>query len=548
MSALSRRTFLQRGGAALALPWLLDIAAPPSALAAEAAGATSGWGDAQYWAFADRIQGELDRHWSPEDRMYDLSGSAGETSINANMLYVHSAAALSRHRGACRHDERAAAIARRLCESPPYLIGSKSRLIFARKALGDLMQGQDPTEELIAHADADQTHPWGWGASMAARRSARGHRRRRRSRGSRWRTARATCSTCPSPPWSPSAPRPPLRLQHVLRVPGPAAQPDQLADRDLHKPPPRSSATTHLLAHDTRLQLSRFADRRDQTPVRRGGSHPGAGYRFHYLPQASENHKYNLDSAEYANIVCGVPRRLQAGARRRDAGARPGPRAASMRAWVERVAGGYWTHAGYLNWDTGLGFKRWHQGKKLGLSQAALLGHRGLRRSSRRGHAAWAKHMLDRSFELFDRWMERDRGGPPPTRSRCPRSTTTRARRCSPPRGSQANAAQAALYGLGQMSSERAAAAVRLRPGRRPARGHHARLQHGDRRGQHAARSRTAGSRSRGSSTASRTSPAASAGAARVVRRLGDRPSQRPCRTESQRARRPPASRTRRCA
>ena len=98
--------------------------------------------------------------------MYDLSGSAGETSINANMLYVHSAAALSRHRGACRHDERAAAIARRLCESPPYLIGSKSRLVFARKALGDLMRGQDPTEELIAHADADQTHPWGWGASM----------------------------------------------------------------------------------------------------------------------------------------------------------------------------------------------------------------------------------------------------------------------------------------------------------------------------------------------------------------------------------------------
>ena len=49
-------------------------------------------------------------------------------------------------------------------------------------------------------------------------------------------------------------------------------------------------------------------------------------------------------------------------------------RAAVVRAWCERVLCGYWTHAGYLNWDTGLGFKRWHQGKKLGLSQAALLG------------------------------------------------------------------------------------------------------------------------------------------------------------------------------
>ena len=27
-----------------------------------------------------------------------------------------------------------------------------------------------------------------------------------------------------------------------------------------------------------------------------------------------------------------------------------------------------------MNWDTGLGFERWHQGKKLGLTQEALIG------------------------------------------------------------------------------------------------------------------------------------------------------------------------------
>ena len=35
---------------------------------------------------------------------------------------------------------------------------------------------------------------------------------------------------------------------------------------------------------------------------------------------------------------------------------------------------GYWTHAGYVNWDTGYGFNRWHQVKKFGLSQQALIG------------------------------------------------------------------------------------------------------------------------------------------------------------------------------
>ena len=82
-----------------------------------------------------------------------------------------------------------------------------------------------------------------------------------------------------------------------------------------------------------------------------------------------------------------------------------------MRAWSERVLSGYWTHAGYLNWDTGLGFKRWHQGKKLGLSQSALLGIAMCPELA--GAAPWAKHMLDRSFELFDRWTERHRGLPP---------------------------------------------------------------------------------------------------------------------------------------
>ena len=31
--------------------------------------------------------------------------------------------------------------------------------------------------------------------------------------------------------------------------------------------------------------------------------------------------------------------------------------------WVTRLLAGSWTHAGYLNWDTGRGYRRWHSGQ-----------------------------------------------------------------------------------------------------------------------------------------------------------------------------------------
>ena len=147
---------------------------------------------------------------------------------------------------------------------------------------------------------------------------------------------------------------------------------------------------------------------------------------------ASENHKYNLDSAEYANIVCGM---LVAYQQARDAGmpALDSTRAAVIRNWCERVLCGYWTHAGYLNWDTGLGFKRWHQGKKLGLSQAALLGIallRRARRPRRRGPSTCSTAPSSCSAAGPSAPAASRRR----TRSACRRSTATSPRRCSPPR------------------------------------------------------------------------------------------------------------------
>ena len=97
------------------------------------------------------------------------------------------------------------------------------------------------------------------------------------------------------------------------------------------------------------------------------------GLRFHYPPARPPRAAQNVDSAEYANIVLGVTR-FYAAAR---AAGMPRPARARLRllrAWVRRVLAGYWTHGGYLNWDSGLGFARWHQSKKVGLAQHALPG------------------------------------------------------------------------------------------------------------------------------------------------------------------------------
>jgi hypothetical protein len=136
----------------------------------------------------------------------------------------------------------------------------------------------------------------------------------------------------------------------------------------------------------------------------------GPGLHFHYMPARPAGSRLNVDSAEYASIVAGFTRFY---ARARRAGMRAPSRADRrlLGAWLTRVLTGYWTHSGYLNWDSGLGFKRWHQAKKLGLSQQALIGIAtapGLLPDRR--YAAYAKWMLDRGLGFYERQAVRSGG------------------------------------------------------------------------------------------------------------------------------------------
>ena len=137
---------------------------------------------------------------------------------------------------------------------------------------------------------------------------------------------------------------------------------------------------TSLLRRDYYLHMRRFvagvhrpwlADRH-MRPYYGGSTNLGPGYRFNYLTTRPPGDAFNLDSAEYANITVHF---LLWYARARAAGMPALPRGDRevLTAWVERVLLGYWTHSGFLNWDSGLGLKRWQIGKTFAFAQQGLL-------------------------------------------------------------------------------------------------------------------------------------------------------------------------------
>jgi hypothetical protein len=76
-----------------------------------------------------------------------------------------------------------------------------------------------------------------------------------------------------------------------------------------------------------------------------------------------------------------------------------------LRAWVEHIICGYWTHAGYLNWDTGFSFKRWHVGRTFALARQGLFAIALSPRFHVRPEIGlWAKYMLDAGFDLYKRF------------------------------------------------------------------------------------------------------------------------------------------------
>jgi hypothetical protein len=170
------------------------------------------------------------------------------------------------------------------------------------------------------------------------------------------------------------------------------------------------SGRADLLRHEYRDQLADFAAHIARPAPGMATSNLGAGYQFHYTPEKRATAGTNLDSPEYANLVVHAIAHYGAALRH---GMRPLPPASlrRLRGWVTRLLAGSWTHAGYLNWDTGKGRRRWHSAQYWAFAQQGLLAIATAPRfwaSPRYG--SWAKALFDRGLTLFQRRADANGG------------------------------------------------------------------------------------------------------------------------------------------
>ena len=396
--ALTRRGLAVSAGRAaaafaliMAEPWRL------AGLFDEAVAATPavGFADADYWAFIDPIVEHMDRLWDEHDACYVISG-AGETVINAALCTIHAVAAMSDHDGPSRNDARTVKLARRLCASAPW---------------SDRRTPVEPDKMF---------HKRGWTESMH-------HRSRGFDKSIDPKVAEALEAV-----WRArkvlNVPQPLVNLMtsrvnacaHDAFFRFPGIRLNQLNwNAELYSYAARMTGDPALLRSDYRRQVIRFCNgaKRPWTAkygmktVDGGTTNLGPGYRFHYLPNQRRDHPFNVDSAEYANITIHFLL-FHAQARAAGMAALERNHHALLEAWVERVLMGYWTHAGFLNWDSGLGLTRWQIGKTFAFAQQGLIAiAKSPQFHSRPEFGPWAKYLLDRGFVLYQRWAEEDGDG-----------------------------------------------------------------------------------------------------------------------------------------
>ena len=416
-----------------------------------------GLDDAGYFAVADHLQLKLDRFWDERRGHYVPRPTGTETEVNGDLLIAHSVAAMRGHRGASRNDHRARLIARWLVDGEVWVETPRPGTAPGAHGPSFVHESGGNQQHMVFNAEAVDGLVHAYQARHALQLPDRTvalikDRIRRLAAGPDWR-------------W------PALRLNQFNWY------------VEIFAATALVNGENKVLTRGMQRHLARFAA---GVQGRRGGAgNFGAGMRFHYLPERPSEHPMNVDSAEYANIVLSFTRYYgqarQAGMPRPPAGQRR-----LFRNWIRRAIAGYWTHSGYLNWDSGLGFARWHQAKKLGLAQLALI---GIARSGDLAPSpAWrsqAKWLLDRSLTWYDRMAGRTDGIPPgllfdvSTVPVDPGSADLTAARVA------GNAARAVAAGLGrEVGGADPAGAVRLRPRHRPAGRHDAPLQHRDRRRQ----------------------------------------------------------------
>jgi hypothetical protein len=404
VSNLTRRQLLARGaGAAAGTVLAGSELATDSAVAwtrsqgprAQASNTATDNDDVQsYLAFMDTVVARIHSQWSETYGAYRPIGGTYAAVVNARMLQTHAGAALAGHTGASRDDERARRLVATLLSSPcPWrTAGANTRHDKMFHLPGWITSLTDPEAVMDKAVDPQVAQ-----ALVAAWRA-----------GS---TLQLDAATLQQIVQAVSG----VARCAFFRYPG--IRLNQLNwNCALYALDAELTGATDLLRGDYREQMLRFATFATR-PERRGGTpNLGPGWHFSYLPNHDPASQANLDSAEYANETLDCVRHY---ATALSAGMAPLPTAALevFRAYALRTLYGDWTHAGYLNWDTGLGSQRRYIGKVMALAQQGLLAIATTPMvQSIPAMGAHARWLFDRGLDLYLRWLseQTDGGAPPP--------------------------------------------------------------------------------------------------------------------------------------
>jgi hypothetical protein len=334
--------------------------------------------DGDYLRYADRLAGMLDSTWDPALGYYTSTSSGIDSRYNAAMLVVHATAAAVGHQGPARNDARARRLAQRLTEEPPFYTGLSApwadRMFHTPGWVGNMVGTYEMMDKAIDPKIAE-----GLVAAWAARDAI----------GLPQETTARIADEISRVAYAPFFRYPNVRLNQIN---WPA---------ELYAYEAAVSGTPELLLTDYRRQMLRFV-RGVRRPWDRGGAtNLSPSYRFHYQINIPARSKRNLDSAEYANITLHF---LSFYDEAVAAGMKPLPLRDRrlLRGWVQRALFGYWLHSGFMNWDTGLSYRRWMQGKSWAYAMQGLMTIATSPRFQNRARfGPWAKAIFDHALDFY---------------------------------------------------------------------------------------------------------------------------------------------------
>jgi hypothetical protein len=335
--------------------------------------------DADYFTFADQVAAEMESSWKPEQEVYRTGARSIDTIANAAMLTVFATSAAHGHVGPARNDPRARLLVKKLTASPPYWTAPDppyNDKMFHTPGWTSNLEGPyvdmdksiDPkvAEGLqIAYRAADVL-----GLDEADLRAIRDEIH---------------------------------AVSHVPFFRYPLVRLNQINwNAELYAYDWLVNGDPTLLRIDYRRHVHRFVAGFKRPWTRDGSTNVGPSYRFTYQNNAPESLSRNLDSAEYANMTLHFLYWYDAAVK---AGMTPLSREDRrlLRGWVQRDLYGYWTHAGFMNWDTGWSYERWMKGKAWAYAQQGLLAIATSPAFTRRSREqGYAKYLFDRGLRLYE--------------------------------------------------------------------------------------------------------------------------------------------------